>query len=69
MTNSRLLKEAIVEAGVTMAWLADRMQISRESLYNKINGLTEFKGSEIANITQLLHLSGESRDKIFLLLM
>lgn len=65
MTNVDLLKDKIAAMGVTITFLAREMGISREGLYNKINGDTEFKGSEIAMLARLLHMSLEEREQIF----
>lgn len=65
MTDTQMLKDAIIESGVTITWLSCKMGLSREGLYKKINGETEFKGSEIAALTTLLHLTTEKRETIF----
>lgn len=65
MTNVDLLKQKIASCGVSITFLAYQMGISREGLYNKINGLTEFKGSEITALARMLRLAPEERDEIF----
>lgn len=65
MTNVDLLKQKIASCGVTITFLASQMGISREGLYNKINGFTEFKGSEITALAGLLRLAPGERDEIF----
>lgn len=67
MTNTTLLQDAISKSGVTVTWLAHELGISREGLYNKINGKTEFKASEVVSLTRLLHLNQTKREQIFLL--
>lgn len=65
MTDTERLKSAISDAGITIKWLAEQLGISREGLYNKICGKTEFKASEVVALTQLLHLNPNERDGIF----
>lgn len=65
MTNSELLKSKITECGIPITFLADKIGITREGLYNKLNGKTEFKASEIAALTKVLNLSNAERNKIF----
>ena len=45
--------------------LAEKTGILRETLYNKIRGISEFKASEIAALTKALKLTSEQRDAIF----
>jgi len=63
--NSDLLEEAIKQKGIKKNMLAAKMGISREALYNKISGKTEFLASEIHAITKYLDLSKKERDEIF----
>lgn len=63
--NKELLKEAIQQSGITITALASKMGISREGLYNKINGQTEFTVSEINGVCDALRLDSSSRDAIF----
>lgn len=59
------LKKAIEESGLPISFIAKKLSITREGLYKKINGDTEFKASEIVNISGILHLSPGERDAIF----
>lgn len=65
MTNTALLQDAISKAGVTVTGLARELGITREGLYNKINGKTEFKASEVVAMARLLHLNQSEREQIF----
>lgn len=65
MTDSELLKKKISESGLSVSFIAKKLGISREGLYKKINGTTEFKASEIFAITDLLRLDSDSREDIF----
>ena len=66
MTDRKLLNQAIVDSGITITALAKKVGIKRATLYNKLNGKSEFTGSEIVKLTDVLHLSDDLRDQIFL---
>ncbi len=66
MVDIDLLKSKINRSGITMTSLAKMSQISRETLYNRINKKGEFTASEIVSLTNALHLTKEERDNIFL---
>lgn len=65
MTNAELLRKKMEEKGITFTFLALKIGITREALYNKLNNETEFKASEITVISNVLQLSGAERDSIF----
>ncbi|MBQ3584522.1 MAG: helix-turn-helix transcriptional regulator [Lachnospiraceae bacterium] len=65
MTNSQMLKEKICNSGISITYIAEKIGISRESFYKKLNNKTEFKASEMTIIKEVLNLSVEERDKIF----
>jgi predicted transcriptional regulator len=50
---------------MTMVAISEKSGILRETLYNKINGNSDFKASEILGLSDTLKLSSEDRDKIF----
>lgn len=60
------LKDVIIEKGFRISWIANQLNITRYTLYNKINGVTEFTASEIAKLTEILHLSNLEVKSIFL---
>lgn len=66
MTNSSMLKAKIQESGMTITAIAAKCGFTRESLYKKLNGETEFKASEIVKLTNILHLTQRERNEIFL---
>lgn len=65
MTNSQLLNEAIIDSGLKITYIANRLGITREGFYNKLKNETEFKASEIVVMQKILNLSNSKRDKIF----
>ena len=66
MTDSIELNVAIIRAGKTKKYLANRLGISEQAFINKVNNLSEFKASEITIMQTELNLTDEKRDLIFL---
>lgn len=65
MTNINALKESIKESGIPMTVIARKSGMLRETLYNRLSGRGEFKASEIAALSSVLHLTKDERDDIF----
>jgi hypothetical protein len=65
MTDTELLRQCIKESGLKLAYIADRLGISRFALTNKMENRTEFKPTEIKQICDLLQLQPFDRDQIF----
>ena len=61
-----LLKDKINESGMTIPTVADRAEIDKYVLYNRLKGLGEWKASEIVGLTKALKLTKTERDRIFL---
>lgn len=66
MTDTKLLREAIDNSGMSITFISNEIGISREALYKKISNTTEFKASEITKLSKILNLSNRARDVIFL---
>lgn len=64
MVNEKLLKAKILEKGIEKKVIAENLGISPTSLNYKLNNKTEFKGSEIQLLSQILGISKE-KDKYF----
>lgn len=65
MTDIKALSCKIGESGMTKTAIAKKSNMLRETLYARLNGITEFKASEIENISKVLGLTAEERDSIF----
>lgn len=65
MTNYEQLKTVIKDSGATMTAIAARSGIRRETLYQRLSGIGEFKASEIVGLTKALKLTKTQRDSIF----
>lgn len=63
--NMKLLKEIIDSKGMKYQFIAGKLGISRESLYNKLNGKTEFTAGEIRGIADALSLNFSTIQEIF----
>lgn len=66
VTNTTRLREAIDKSGMSIVAISQKIGITREGFYKKLNGETEFKASEIITLSKILGLSKLDRDKIFL---
>ena len=56
MTNSDLLKARIKASGLTMEKIAKDIDISLWSLYNKVNGTSDFTVCEMLTLSEILNL-------------
>lgn len=65
MTDSNMLKMYIKKSGYKVCYIAERLGITYQGLLNKINNKSEFKQSEIVELTRLLSIDSESKEKIF----
>lgn len=65
MTNTEALKTAIEESGVSITFIANSLNCSRNRVYSIIEG-ADCTASEIVKISQILHLTKPQRDNIFL---
>lgn len=65
MPDLALLRRKIDNSGLTVTAVAQKSGLKRETLYNKLQGVSEFKASEISALTLVLQMSRDERDKIF----
>lgn len=65
MTDTEALRESIANSGLTLKFVAKQLGISREALYHKLNGTSEFWASEILTLRNLLNLTAEEFNAIF----
>lgn len=64
MVEIRKLKKAISDRGMSITFLAKKLGLTRETMYNRFSS-GDFKASEIAAITEALNLNRDERDAIF----
>lgn len=61
MTNAQMLKGAIAEAGYTQARLAEKLEMSVNTLSSKISGKTKFTVDEATLICKVLNIVDDTR--------
>lgn len=65
MGNMEILRKKIDASGITYTAVAEKIGVSRETLYNRLGEKSEFKASEIASLTDMLRLKKAEQDAIF----
>lgn len=65
MVKLDVLKARIRTSGLKTQSVAEKLGMSRASLWKKLSGRVEFKVSEIAGLSKVLDLTNEERDYIF----
>jgi len=66
MLNSELLGSCIESSGLKKQFIAKKLGLTPYGLQKKINGITEFKASEIFKLCDILNIQeGNKRDSIF----
>ena len=60
-----LLSSIIDESKFTKSEIAEQMGLTRQGLYNKLNGAKEFKASEMRKLSRILNLSDSEVNRIF----
>lgn len=63
--NQCEFRAAVARAGITNRDMATHLGMSEQALYNKANGKSEFKGSEIVKVAKLLNLNIDDVNLIF----
>lgn len=63
--NLDLLLSKIEQTKISRNTIAETLGITRQGLYNKLDGKKEFKVSEINLISKMLNLTSDERDTIF----
>ena len=66
MVNTIKLSDLLKESGLKNGYISRRLNISCNSLANKINNRTEFKASELAALRELMNLPNDKFFEIFL---
>lgn len=57
--NSVKIKELLKERGITITRLAAELEVTRQTLYNKLDGKNQFTVEEIKIISKLLEVEIE----------
>lgn len=62
----KYLNNTIILSRIPISAIAEKLGISRTSLYNKLSGKHDFKVSEISKLCEILRLTEQERLLIFL---
>lgn len=62
----KYLNNTIILSRIPITAIAEKLGISRTSLYNKLSGKRDFKVSEISKLCEILRLTEQERLLIFL---
>lgn len=65
LIDSAKLKKVIKKSGFKKSYIAAKMEITRASLYNKINNMSEFTVSEMQVLSKILNCTEKEREEIF----
>lgn len=65
--NCPELRAAIARKGITSRQIARTLRLSEQAFYNKVQGTSEFKDSEIKILAEVLNLSIAQVNYIFLI--
>jgi predicted transcriptional regulator len=65
MVDIEKLKKTIKDSGMTMVAVSQKSGITRETLYNRMNGIGDFTATEIIGLSKALNLKKSERENIF----
>ena len=65
MVNIEALKGIIEDSGLTIPKIAERAGLEYRVLYNRLQGLNDFKISEVEKLQEVLKFSDRDRNRIF----
>lgn len=67
MVRTDILKEKKKQYGIQTKYIVDRLGISRQAYYNRLNGKTPFKLKEVQTMCEVLHITSlrEKNDIFF----
>lgn len=63
--NSPEFRVAVARSGLSNREIAANLKLSEQAYYNKVNGQSEFKNSEIKSLARLLRLTMQGVNDIF----
>lgn len=64
--NFEELERLIRESGKTKTFIATKLGISQQALYNKLNGKSDFTRNEVEMLCNELHISSlEQKENVF----
>jgi len=63
--NIEFLISKIDEINIPISTITEKLGISRQAFYNRINGKCEFKVSEVEKVCEILRLTADEKSAIF----
>lgn len=63
--NLEYLNDRISISRIPITAIAEKLGVSRQTLYNKMHGDRDFKTSEIAKLCEILRLTDEEKKLVF----
>lgn len=67
MVRTDILKQKKEELGIQTKYIVERLGISRQGYYNRLNGKTPFKLAEVQTLCEIFHITSlrEKNDIFF----
>lgn len=65
MFERNKFRARVIEKGLSMEQVAERLKINVATLYRKMNGTSDFTRNEIQVVKEMLNLSIRDADQIF----
>ena len=66
MVKTAILKEKQREYGIQTKFIYEKLGISRQGYYNRLNGKTPFKLDEVQTLCEIFHITSlREKDDIF----
>lgn len=63
MTNTELLRKKIDESGYKIYFIAEKLGLTPQGLYLKLNNTNQFKAGEIQKLCQILDITNSDEMK------
>ena len=65
MTDTERLKKEIENRGIKLAFVAEKLGLSRQAFQKRFRDKTEFKASEMFIVSDILNLTDDEQREIF----
>lgn len=65
MTNTLLLRQKVEESGYKVIYLAEKVKLTPQGFYKKLNDGSDWLYSQVMILKDLLHLADDEVDAIF----
>ena len=65
MEHSERLRKAFKDKGLSITFIAKKLNVDRRTVYQRLEDVGSFKAKEIEVLADLLRMSNKERDSIF----